>query len=309
MPTDTPSGNAAALRSPTDPVTEAAPPPRISTDRLVVGLLLVVPALALVCATILLPIGAGIYNSFFYDDVPSLQAYVTFFSRGQYLFALKNSLIVGFASTLLCVLGAFPACAYFASGSRRLQNVFLAGLGLCFIVSALIKTLAWSILLSRGGPIMYLLVQSGLIERPVNLLYTTPAVVIGTVQIVAPLTAAVLFAGMRKVDGDIVFATRSLGAGPVRTFFLAYLPQIRQSLAYCAVLTFVLSAGIYVTPALLGGPTNAMLGQVMQSDLVNDYRNGTALSSTAGTILTLVLLVISVVAVLSAKPYAVRRRA
>lgn len=279
-----------------------------ASGRLRLTLLLVAPAFLMVVATILIPVAMGLYSSFFFDGDLSLRAYELFFSRGQYLFALRNSLIVGFGSTAICMLIVFPACAYFAASSRREQTIFLGGLGLCFVVSALIKTLAWNILLSRGGPIIYLLAETGLVADPVNMLYTLPAVIVGTTQILAPLTAAVMFSGMRKVDADIVFATRSLGAGPLRTFAFAYLPQIRQSLAYAGVLTFVLASGIYVTPSLLGGPTDAMLGQVMKSDIVNDYENGIALAAAAGTILLLVLIVLSALGLLLAgRPYHVRR--
>lgn len=280
-----------------------------SSTRARVAIFLVAPAILIVAATILIPILNGIYSSLQFDGAFSTRAYELFFSRGQYLFALRNSLTVGLASTVLCVVLVFPACAHFAAASERQRAAFLAGLGLCFVVSALIKTLAWNILLSRGGPLTYLLVSAGIIDRPIDVLYSVTAVVIGTTQIIAPMTAAIIFTGMRKVDADIVFATRSLGCGPVRTFFHAYLPQIRQSLVYASVLTFVLSAGIYVTPSLLGGPTDAMLGQVMNSDLVNDYENGIALASAAGSVLILVLIVVSVLGLmLAGKPYFVRRR-
>jgi ABC-type spermidine/putrescine transport system permease subunit I len=255
--------------------------------------LLLSPALFLLCAAIILPIIVGLVGSFSYDGQASLKAYATFVTRLQYRAALLNSLQVGAVSTIVCVAIALPACAFFAAQGTSARGFFLAMLGLSFSISALIKTIAWSVLLSRSGALEYGLRVFGLSDTPVDLLYTKTAVIIGTVQIIVPYTAAIIFSGMRRVDHDLVFAARSLGAGPLKTFWSSYLPQIRQSLTYAGVMTFVLASGIYITPALLGGPTDAMLGQVMNSDLVHDFENGTAMASAAGTVLTAVLLILA----------------
>ena len=197
------------------------------------------------------------------DGAWSLHNYELFFARPHYIATLKTTFAVAAISTCLSIALAFPVCAFMATRSKRAVMVFVGCVMLSLALSGLVRTLSWQIVLSRSGPLNAILLWLGVLPRPVNMLFTRGAVVVGMVQILLPYAIALILSGMRRVDLEFVFAARSLGASAVGAFRSAYLPQIRRSLCSAALLVFVLATGFIITPALLGGTGEMMIGNVM----------------------------------------------
>lgn len=286
----------------------ARPGPRRAAASRLIQFAFILPAVLFVVVPVIVPLVVSILGSFRFGGEWSLGAYETFLAGRQYRATLFNSLIISASVTACVTLLAFPACAFFAGRGGRSGAVFLAVVGLAFAISALIRTLAWHLILARFGALDQLVMGLGLSTRPLDLLYTTAGVVLGTAQIMLPYAAAVIYAGMRRVDHDIVFAARSMGATPWQCFWQAYWPQVRRSLFNAVLLVFVLTNGVFVTPALLGGPTDAMLGNVMHSDLLYNYQNGISLASASGMVLSVLLGLIAVaLLLLGGRSYQVRK--
>jgi putative spermidine/putrescine transport system permease protein len=167
-------------------------------------------------------------------------------------------------------------------------------LAITLSISVLVKIFAWQVLLARDGPINALLLGAGIASEPLLMLYTRPSVVVAMVQIMAPYACLLLIAGMRRIDRDLLTAARTLGAGPLVVFRDVYWPQVRFGVVMTTLIIFIGSSGFFVAPALVGGPSEIMLGMKMQSDLVNQYETG--LAATTGILLTLFLLALTFVA-------------
>jgi ABC-type spermidine/putrescine transport system permease subunit I len=270
--------------------------------------LLIAPAVLLMAVFVLFPVVLNIFSSIWIDGGPSLENYQVFFGRGQYLAALQGTLSLSFIVACLSLVLAYPLSAFFAAGGKAASAIFLAVLGLSFAISGLIRIFSWQLLLSRFGALNGFLGFLG-VPITVDVLYTQTAVIISMVQIMLPYAAAILFAGMRRVDKEIIFAARTLGATPMQVLLRAYWPQMRVSTVNAFLIVFVLSTGFFVAPVLLGGPNGAVMGTVMFNDLTYNFERGVGLAATSGVALTCTLIVATGIAlVLAGKPYHHRGR-
>ncbi|NSY41924.1 ABC transporter permease [Agrobacterium tumefaciens] len=263
---------------------------RLSRSGQVVALIF--PAIVLVTLTVIAPICASLVESLTHNGSLSLENYRLFFQRPQYLQALKNTLFIAGSAASLTVALAFPACAFISRQRPWAQGIFLATIALSFAISGLVRTLSWQIMLGRQGPLNWVLQTVGLADTPLETLYTRSAVIIGSAHIMLPVAAALIFAGMKRIDHAFVLAARTLGASQWQTFRSAYWPQISGSVVNAWLMVFTLTTGFFITAALLGGPSEVILGTLMQSDLMFDIENGVGLASTSGVVLGLTLAVI-----------------
>jgi putative spermidine/putrescine transport system permease protein len=153
-----------------------------------------------------------------------------------------------------------------------------------FWTSIIVRTTAWIVLLQDRGVINQLLEASGLTNGPLPLLHNRFAVIVVLTHVMLPFLALPLLASMRAVDHRLMDAAASLGAGPLRAFWGAYLPQVLPGLAAGAMLVFVLTLGFYVTPALVGGPADQTIGAYIA--LFTTGTGNWGLASALGLVLT-----------------------
>ncbi|MFJ7050069.1 ABC transporter permease, partial [Streptomyces sp. NPDC101112] len=153
-----------------------------------------------------------------------------------------------------------------AQAITRLKPI-LAGLAMLVVVvphfvSALVRTYGWIIMLGDKG-----LVNEALPGGPYQLLYNELGVVIGTTSMMLPYTVLLLYGVMRGVDRRLLAAAASMGAGRVTIFRRVYLPLVAPGLASAGLLSFILSLGYYITPALMGGPNQTMIATLINQQV------------------------------------------
>jgi putative spermidine/putrescine transport system permease protein len=122
------------------------------------------------------------------------------------------------------------------------------------LVSVVIRSFGWVIILGPRGLIDWALEGIGLTSGPLKLIYTETAVVIGLAHVFFPFMVLSIFAALRNIDPAVVRAAQSLGAGPIRTFWRVVFPLSIPGVASGALIVFALSVSAFVTPTLLGGP-------------------------------------------------------
>jgi putative spermidine/putrescine transport system permease protein len=201
-----------------------------------------------------------------------------------------NTLTLAVTVTALAVLLAYPA-AYLLS---RLRGFWLTLALYCvlvpFWISVLVRSFSWMLLLERNGPVNAVLVWSGLIERPIKLLFNDFAVHLGMVHVLLPYAVLPIYAAMLKVDPRLLQASDGLGASGVQTFLRVYLPLTARGVAAGAVFVFLLALGFYITPALLGGLHN-LTAAMLIDNFVNE-RLVWPLAAAASFILLAIILAI-----------------
>ena len=202
--------------------------------------------------------------------------------------------VAGVVSVLTVVLAVpFAYVATFKAGARREVLVLLI---LITIFSGyLVKVYAMKTILGSDGLINSLLRAFGLIQEPLPfLIYSPPAVILALTNTLVPLAVLPIFSALQNVPYSLVEASKDLGAGRWRTFLNVTLPLGRTGIVTAFAIAFILSAGDFVTPALLGGPSGLMVGQVVASrfGVAFDWPVGSAL---AFVTVALALLVIGLV--------------
>ncbi|WP_139341827.1 ABC transporter permease, partial [Roseomonas mucosa] len=136
-----------------------------------------------------------------------------------------------------------------------------------FWTSLLVRSFATVILLQRRGPVNTLLMNIGLIDAPLPLIYNLTGVLLGAVQTLLPFVIFPLYNSMRRIDPTLMPAALTMGASPARAFLRVYLPLSLPGLMTGATLVFISMLGYFVIPALLGGPRETMVGQLIQDQI------------------------------------------
>lgn len=254
-------------------------------------LLLPAPGLGVVIAFGLLPLGMAVVASLERGGSLSLANYVLLFTSPPYPQVLANTAAISILVTTVSVLFPIPACALFARSDQRTAITFIGIVASSLWISYLVKVYSWEVLLAANGPINTLLQATGLTRAPILLLYTAPAVILVMIQLNAPFAALIIFAGMRRIDWDLVTAAETLGSGFWMTFKLVYWPQMKSTICIAWLLTYIRASSVWIVPALLGGPSQTMVGQQMATEV--SAKLDPTMASVLGVVLTTSLLVLT----------------
>lgn len=168
--------------------------------------------------------------------------------------AILRTFGISFGVTALAILLGFPFAYLMATTGKRMASVMMLVLLLPFWTAVMVRVLAWSMLLGREGIVNDGLRSLGLLSQPLDLLYNRTAVLVSLVHIFIPYMVLPLYSVMKTIPASQMRAAASLGAPPAMAFRRIFLPQIVPGLAAGSLLVFIHSLGVFVVPAVLGGP-------------------------------------------------------
>ncbi|MGH7319066.1 MAG: ABC transporter permease [Candidatus Rokuibacteriota bacterium] len=172
------------------------------------------------------------------------------FYLGVLLTTLKLSLLV----TLVALLAGYPVALYLARASARERRLLMLLVVSPLVVSLVIRSYGWLIMLGPKGVVNALLTGLGLVRAPVKLIYTEFAVVIGLAHVFYPFMVLAIASALQNIDPAVLRAAENLGAGPFRVFRRVTLPLSIPGVVAGSLIVFALSVSSFVTPTLLGGP-------------------------------------------------------
>lgn len=264
----------------------------------IVGLLS--PAYLWLTLAIFLPLSAMLYFSFL-SDVPfgdtewqyTVENYLAFFQTATYSTLLWKSIKLGLMVTAMSVLVGFP-CAYVLAKTirgRAREALFLLVI-LPFWSNSLVRIFSWAIVL-RGNGVLDLGLNAILpFEVDVNLMFSTPAIVIGLVHSYLPYVILTSYLALQAIDDNLIDAARSMGAGKLTILWRIILPLSLPGLLAGAVLIFVPVVGSFMEPRILGGRVGTYFGTVIEDQFVAvfNWPLGAALSF---ILLAVVLLILA----------------
>ena len=170
--------------------------------------------------------------------------------------ALVQTHWIALLVTLAVLVISYPMAYYMANSSGLRFTLLL----FCIIV----RTYAWMILLGRNGLINQTLASLGIIDQPLDLLYTEMAVVIGMVYVLLPYMVLTLYATMKSIDPTLVRAARGMGASAPYAFWRVYFPLSLHGVVSGSLIVFILAIGFFITPALMGGPRDVMIAMLIE---------------------------------------------
>jgi putative spermidine/putrescine transport system permease protein len=178
--------------------------------------------------------------------------YGRFFADPFYLGVLGETLLVGLIVVVACAVLSYPVAYVLARLRRGKALLFLMVLA-PFLVSQVVKTYGWMVILSGHGFLNWVLLATGLASERVQLLYSRTGIVIGMVHVLIPFMILTLESVMRQIGEEVLDAARSLGAPESQVFRQVVLPLSLPGLIAGSLLVFSLAVSIFTTPALMGG--------------------------------------------------------
>ena len=198
---------------------------------------------------------------------------------------LISTLRIAAITTVACALMGYPS-AYFIARSQGNKAVLLLLLMLPFWISYIIRTMSWINILGVSGAFNSALLALGIIDEPIQMLYNEVTVILGLVHFLLPFMILNIFVSLDGIDTNLENAANSLGATRWQAFLQVTLPLSLPGLAAGGLLCFVLGAGTYITPLVLGGPRDAMFANLVFEAII------TQLNWPLGSALSLMLLAV-----------------
>jgi spermidine/putrescine transport system permease protein len=230
----------------------------------------------------------GWFNVFFerdiFDDTLSLaDANLSIFFR-----SVKLSIL----TTILTLVFGFPTAYFISTRPVASRELWLFVITIPFWTNLLIRTFAMLEVLRNEGLINTILIRLGIVGRPIQMLFTDGAILVGMVYVYLPLMVLPLYASMEKLDFRLIEAGYDLYATPFQVLRKIIIPLVKPGMIAGSILVFIPSLGAYVTPSVLGGGKNMMLGNLieLQFGQGRNWPLGSAISITLMVIVMVALL-------------------
>ncbi|MFX3623069.1 MAG: ABC transporter permease [Ectobacillus sp.] len=250
------------------------------------GKLLALPAVAWLLVFFLAPLLFVLLFAFFqrgiYGEVVmafTLENFGRVFDS-LYIKVLWTTLQIAIITTLLCIAIGYPFAYTVTMAEKRWQSLLLLLVTIPFWINFLVRSYAWIIILRSQGLVNTVLLKMGAIDEPLNMLYNTPAVILGMVYTLLPFMILPVYVALEQLDKRQLEAAADLGATPWRTFLYVTLPLTLPGVVTGSILVFVSSIGMFVVSDVMGGSKVSLIGNVIQNQFLGarDWPFGSALS-------------------------------
>ena len=184
-----------------------------------------------------------------------------------YLQSFVQSFQLAFTSTGLIILLGYPFGYYMAKLSPKWKKRMMLLIMVPFWISSLIRMYGWIIILQAKGVLNGILMKLGILEEPLKILYSYPAVVIGMIYALLPFLVLAVYSSAEKMDWSLLEAARDLGANGIQAFFTVTFKLTLPGLLTGIILNFIPSMGLFFIADILGGNKIVLVGSVIQDQL------------------------------------------
>lgn len=209
----------------------------------------------------------------------SLENYVKFFSDSYYIDIFLTTLRVSLICTIICLILGFPLAYVLARTQTRFKNLLIMLVVLPLFVGNAVRAAGWMTLFGSKGFLNSTLMGLGVIETPMQIMFTEQAVIIGIIAVNLPFMVLTLQSVIEGIERNVEEAAFSLGAPPATMFWRILWPLALPGIIAGTILTFILGMNAYATPVLLGGPQFKMMGPLVFGQFqLNNWPFGAAVS-------------------------------
>ncbi len=219
----------------------------------------------------------------------SLDSFKFLLTDKLYAITYLKSVVLALSATILCLLLGFPMAYGIARSTPGTRSILLLLIVLPFWISFLLRVYAWMGLLNNYGVINNLLMWIGVIDQPIQFMYTDFAMLIGMTYSYLPFMVLPLYATLERMDLDLVDAAQDLGATRTQAFWDITWPLARPGIIAGCLLVFIPAMGEYVIPYLLGGGESLLIGRVLFDEFF--VNKDWPLASSVAIVLLLILVV------------------
>lgn len=217
----------------------------------------------------------------------------TWHPAAAHLSILWRSVGLALLTTLFCLIMGFPTAYFIATRAKHQRDLWMLFVTIPFWTNLLIRTFAIMGLIRNDGLVNNLLLGMGLIDQPLQMMFTDFAILLGMIYVYLPLMVLPLYAAMERLDFSLVEAAYDLYASRGRVLRRVIIPAVQPGIVAGSILVFIPALGAYVTPRILGGGKQLMLGNLIEVQFgqARNWPLGAALSLTLLIIVTAALVV------------------
>ncbi|MCA0847355.1 ABC transporter permease [Salipiger thiooxidans] len=234
------------------------------------------PALILFGVLLLVPLGMTFVLSFnafdFYEGIiptAGLANYAEVLGDSYYWEIFGRTFGIALATTAICALIGVPQAYILYRLSPVWRSVVVLIVIGPLLISVVVRTLGWAILLGNRGVINTALKDWGLIERPIKMMYTEGGIVLALVHVFVPFMVLAVWAALQRKDPSTEAAAESLGASPFTVFRRIVLPQTVPGILSGSLIVFSMAASSFATPAILGGRRVKVVATTVYDEFMN----------------------------------------
>lgn len=224
----------------------------------------------------------------------TLANYTNIVTDEYYREVVVRTLVLGFGVTAICLLLGYPLAYYIANAGPTMRLTLTMLVIFPMLLNLVVRSFGWIALLANRGLVNNLLMDIGLIERPIKMMFNLFGLLVGMSHIFLPFMVLMLVPAIQAISKDVQAAAYTLAASRLRVFWSITLPMSAPGILSGSILVFVLTISALVTPRMLGGPTYKVMATLIYDDFLQtlDWPAGAAMSFTL-TALTLVVIGLS----------------
>lgn len=224
----------------------------------------------------------------------TLVNYTSIVTDSYFREVVYRTLLLGTGVTLICLILGYPLAYFIANAGPRMRFALTMLVIFPMLLNLVVRSFGWIALLANRGLINNLLIDMGLIERPIKMMFNLFGLLVGMSHIFLPFMVLMLVPAIQAVSKDIQAAAYTLAASRPRVFWSITLPMTAPGILAGSILVFVLSISALVTPRMLGGPTYKVMATMIYDDFLQtlDWSAGAAMAFVL-TLLTLIVIGVS----------------
>lgn len=250
-------------------------------------ILLLSPSILLTSLLLLLPVGYLFRYSFYQTDIASqitggftLTNFSKVLTDSFYLQIMGRTLLLSLTVTVAALIIGLPMAVYLWRASRRMRFPLTILVLSPLLVSIVVSSYGWIVILGTKGIVNNLLLAAGLIDAPIKLLYTNIAIIIGLTHLVIPFMVLPILSNLERIEGALAEAAATLGANRFQVWKEVLLPLLAPGIAGGTNIVFALAMSAYVTPAVLGPSGANFITTLIYQQFVTlfDWPTGSALA-------------------------------
>lgn len=252
------------------------------------GLILLAPLVLVLTAAFIVPLILLVPTSFQEYEAGmgmvagsfTLENYLRIGTDPYYREVVLRTVFMGLSVTSLCLLLGYPVAYLIVRGNPRWRLPLTLLVIFPLMLNLVVRSFGWIVLLTNRGVVNNLLIDLGVIERPLKLMFNMTGMLIGMTHIYLPFMVLMLVAALQNVPRDVEAAAATLGSGRSQVFWKVTLPLTAPGIISGSILVFVLSISALVTPRMLGGPAYQVMATLIYDEYMQllDWPQGSALS-------------------------------
>lgn len=248
--------------------------------------IMLVPGLVILLVCLAIPLLRVLAPSIFSEGYP-FQSYMEFFKDEYYLKIFLRTVKIAVITTAVCMVGGIHTAYFISRCDKKWRGLLLAASIFPMMTNSVIRSFAWINILGSNGIINKFLLVLGLADKPMKLLYTDFAIIIGSIYLFLPLMIVTVTGVMENIDDDMMEAAQSLGAARMEAFMKVIFPMSLPGIIVGGILVFTGTLTAYTTPQLLGGNSNMVMATLI-------YQRAMSVSDwTGASVIAFIMIVVT----------------